>query len=160
MGTLFSFIAGLASGETAAALRQAKLAAIAYVLAGVAGLCGVGFLIGALHIFLSRRYGTLETTIGFGVGFVVLALLVLLIFRLGAGSRRKQRRRRRNADMTALGATAALAALPALLRSRAGPGLVLGPAFALVAYAIYRENAGAGRDASYADTELGGDRRP
>jgi hypothetical protein len=42
--------------------------------------------------------------------------------------------------MTALGVTAALAALPVLLRSKGGLGAVLGPAAALVAYAIYREN--------------------
>lgn len=141
MGALLSLIAGLASGETAAALRRARLAAIAYGLAGVAALCGIGFLIGALHIWASARYGVLEATLGFGIGFLVIAGLILLIFRLGAGSRARRRRRRRTADMTALGATAALAALPALLRSRAGPGLVLGPAFALLAYAIYRENA-------------------
>jgi uncharacterized membrane protein len=45
--------------------------------------------------------------------------------------------------MAALGASAALAALPvipALLRTRAGAGLLAGPAIALLAYAIYREN--------------------
>jgi hypothetical protein len=51
--------------------------------------------------------------------------------------------------MTALGVTAALAALPVLLRSKGGLGAILGPAAALVAYAIYRENVkpGDGDDA-------------
>lgn len=140
MGFIASLIAGFASGETVAALRRARGAAIAYALAGLAVFCGIGFLVGAGYIFAARRYGSLEASIGFGVGFLVLAGLILLIFRFSAESRTVRRVRRRNADMTAVGVTAALAALPVLLRSKGGLGAVLGPAAALVAYAIYREN--------------------
>jgi len=52
---LASLIAGLASGETAAAIRRARLAAIVYLLSGVAALCGVGFLIGAAFIWAASR---------------------------------------------------------------------------------------------------------
>ena len=140
MGFIASLIAGFASGETVAALRRARGAAIAYMLAGLAALCGVGFLVGAGYIWAAARYGSLEAAIGFGIGFLVLAGLIVLIFRLSAESRVVRRARRRNADMTAVGVTAALAALPVLLRSKGGLGAVLGPAAALVAYAIYREN--------------------
>ncbi len=140
MGFIASLIAGFASGETVAALRRARGAAIAYVLAGLAGLCGLGFLIGAGYIWAARRYGPLEASIGFGIGFLVLSGLILIIFRLSGESRVARRSRRRNADMTAMGVTAAIAALPMLLRSKGGLGAVLGPAAALVAYAIYREN--------------------
>jgi len=144
MGSLATLIAGLASGETAAALRRAKLAAIVYGCAGVLALVGVGFLVGALYIWAAARYGALETSAGFGVAFLVVAGLVVLIFRLSAGGRARQRERRRKADLTALGVTTALALLPALARGRSGLGLVLAPAAALVAYAIYRENSGHG----------------
>ena len=87
---LASLLASLASGETVVAIRRARRAAIVYVLAGMAGLCGVGFLIGALYIWLSERYGPLETAIGFGVGFIVLAGLILLVHRLTAGSRARR----------------------------------------------------------------------
>ena len=143
---LASLIAGLASGETAMAVRRARRAAIAYLVAGMAGLCGVSFLIGALYIWLSERYGSLETAIGFGIGFLVLAGLILIVHRLSAGVRAKRAADRRKADLTAMGVAAALAALPTLLRSRAGLGALLTPALAVVAYAIYRENSGSKPD--------------
>ncbi|MFC5387247.1 hypothetical protein ACFPLB_14895 [Aquamicrobium segne] len=137
-------MAGIVSGETTAAMRRAKCAAIAYVMAGLVALCGLGFLIAALYIWTASHYGALKTTIGFGVGSLVLAGLILLVFRILINVRTRQRReRQRKADMAAFGASAALAALPllpALLRSRGGAGLLAGPALALLAYAIYREN--------------------
>jgi len=140
MGALASLIAGLASGETAAALRRAKLAAMAYLAAGALALVGAGFLAGALYVWTARRYGTIEAALGFGFGFLVAAGLVVLVFRVSAGSRARRRERRRKADVTALGLTAALAVLPTLARGKSGLGLILGPAAALAAYAIYREN--------------------
>lgn len=156
MGALASLIAGLASGEAASALRQAKLAAIAYGLAALAALCGLGFFIGALYIWASARYGALEVALGFGAGFLVIAGVIVLAFRFGTGSRARRRKRQRKASMATLGASAALAALPvipALLRSRAGPGLLAGPAIALLAYAIYRENATPRRPGPRSDEE-------
>jgi undecaprenyl pyrophosphate phosphatase UppP len=138
---LASLIASLASGETVVAIRRARRAAIVYLGAGTAGLCGVGFLIGALYIWISERYGRLETALGFGVGFIVLALLILLIHRLTAGSRARRATERRKSDLAAMGIAAALAALPGLMRSRVGLGALLAPALAVVAYAIYRENS-------------------
>ena len=143
---LASLLASLASGETLQAVRRARRAAIAYLLAGVAGLLGIGFLIGALYIFLSDRYGRLETAIGFGFGFIVLALLILLIHILMAKSRAKRAADRRKSDLTAMGIAAAIAALPTLARSRVGLGALLAPALAVVAYTIYRENSRPGAD--------------
>ncbi|TPN78648.1 hypothetical protein FJ987_20130 [Mesorhizobium sp. CU2] len=140
MGTLISLISGFASGEALAALKRARMAAIFYTLAAVFALCGVGFLIGAAYIWLASRYGSLATSLGFGIGFLVLAGLVLLIHKLTNGLRARKRARRRNADMTAVGVTAALALLPALARSKGGLGILAAPALAAVAYAIYREN--------------------
>ena len=143
---LASLLASLASGETAVAIRRARRAAVVYLLAGVAALCGVGFLIGALYIWLSRRYGSLETALWFGAGFLVIAVAILLIHRLTAGSRARRAAERRKSDLTAVGVAAALAVLPGLLRSRAGIGTLLAPALAVVAYAIYRENSRAKPD--------------
>lgn len=141
MGTLASLIAGLASGETMAALHRARLAALTYVVAGVAALCGVGFLVGAGYIAASRHFGPIEAALGFGVGFLVLSGLVLLVFRLSSGRRAVQQARRRKADMKAVGFTTALALLPTLLRGgKGGLGMLLTPAIAAAAYAIYREN--------------------
>jgi len=140
MGTLASLISALASGEAIAAMRRARTAAIVYGLAAVAALCGLGFLLGAAYIWAADRYGSMAACLGFAAGFLVLAGLILLIHQLAAGTRARRRARRRNADLKALGITAALAVLPSLLKGKGGKELVLGPIIALVAYAIYKEN--------------------
>ncbi|RWO31588.1 MAG: hypothetical protein EOS10_14625 [Mesorhizobium sp.] len=139
MRMLASLISGLASGEAVAAVRRARTAAIVYALAALAALCGLGFLVGAAYVWVAGRYGPMAACLGFGVGFLVIAGLLLLIHQLSAGARAR-RARRRNADMKAVGITAALAALPALLKGKGGLGTILAPAIALAAYAIYREN--------------------
>lgn len=141
MGTLASLLAGLASGETAAAVRRARAAAIVYLLAGAVGLCGIGFLIAAGFIVTAHRYGPLGAALGFGIGFLLLAALVLAVFKLSTGSRRARQTKRRKADMTAIGVTTALTLLPTLLRGKAGVGALLAPAIAAAAYAIYKENS-------------------
>lgn len=140
MGTLASLISALASGEAIAAMRRARTAAVVYGLAAVAALCGLGFLLGAAYIWAADRYGPMAACLGFAAGFLVLAGLILIIHQLAAGTRARRRARRRNADLKALGITAALALLPSLLKRKGGKELVLGPIIALVAYAIYKEN--------------------
>ncbi|MGB3537595.1 MAG: hypothetical protein WBA42_05510 [Mesorhizobium sp.] len=140
MGMLASLIAGLASGETAAAIRRARMAAIVYLFAGAAGLCGVGFLIGAAFIWTAGRYGSMAAALGFGIGFLIVSGIVLLVFRLSAGRRRVNQAKRRKADMTAIGVTTALALLPTLLRGKGGLAALVTPIVAAAAYAIYQEN--------------------
>ena len=48
---LAPLIAGFASGETMVALRNAKRAAVVYLLAAIAAACGVGFLVAAAYIW-------------------------------------------------------------------------------------------------------------
>ena len=117
------------------------MTAILYGLAAIFALCGVGFLIGAAYIWLAARYGPLATSLGFGIGFLVVAGLILVAHKLTTRMRSRRRARRRQADMTAVGITAALALLPALAKSKGGLGAIVAPALAVVAYAIYRENA-------------------
>lgn len=152
MGMLATLISGLASGETVAAMRRARTAAVVYVLAAVFALCGLGFLVGAAYIWAANSYGSMAATLGFGIGFLVIAGLILLVYRISAGTRARRRARRRNADLKAIGITAALAVLPTLLKRKGGMGAVLGPAIALAAYAIYRENTKPGSD----DPDAGG----
>jgi hypothetical protein len=140
MGLLASLLSGFASGETVAAIRRARTAAIVYALAALAAFCGLGFLVGAAYIWAAARYGSFAAALGFGVGFLVIAGLVLLVHRLMSGARARRAARRRGADMKALGITAALAVLPTLLKGKGGLSVILGPAVALAAYAIYREN--------------------
>jgi len=133
---LASLIASFASGEVVSLVRRAKSAAIAYSLACVFALAGIGFLIGALFTWTARRYGMIEAEIGFGVAFFVIALVILLIHSITSRSRARHTRRQ-GVDLATVAGVAAVSVLPVLLKSRAG---LVGPLVALAAYAIYREN--------------------
>jgi drug/metabolite transporter (DMT)-like permease len=133
---LASLIAAFASGEAMDAVRRAKVTAIAYLAAALFGVCGVGFLIGAGFIVAARRYGTVEAAVAFGIGFLLVAIVILAVRSLAAHSRAR-RARRRGADLATIAGVAAVSVLPALLKSRAG---IIAPIVALAAYAIYREN--------------------
>jgi hypothetical protein len=137
---LASLIASFASGETALAVRRARRTAIAYLLAGVAALCGIGFLIGALYIWASERYGAIEAAVGIGAIFLLLSGLVLIIHTTTARVQARRAKERRASDLTTVAVASALAVLPTLLRGKAGLGTVIAPVVALTAYAIYREN--------------------
>src|SRR5690242_12690674 len=97
----------------------------------------------------------MATSLGFGVGFLVIAGLILVVYQLSAGLRARRRARRRSADMKALGITAALAALPVPLKGKGGLGAVLGPVLAIAAYAIYRENVKPDNDTDPDDEQAG-----
>jgi Na+/pantothenate symporter len=133
---LASLIAAFASGEAMNAVHRAKVTAIVYLAAAIFGLCGLGFLIGAGYIVAARRFGTVEAAVGFGIGFLLLAIIVIAVRSLTARSRAR-RARRRGADLATIAGVAAVSVLPTLLKSRAG---IIAPIVALAAYAIYREN--------------------
>jgi ABC-type uncharacterized transport system permease subunit len=133
---LASLIAGFASGEVMNAVRRAKSAAIAYLLAFAFALVGAGFLIAALFTWVSRHFGTVETAIGFGVAFCLIAIAILLLHSIASRSRAR-RTRRQGVDLATVAGVAAVSVLPVLLKSRVG---LAAPLVALAAYAIYREN--------------------
>lgn len=137
---LASLIASFASGETALAVRRARRAAIAYLLAGVSAICGIGFLIGAVYIWASERYGAMEAAIGIGIIFLLLSGIIFIVHTTTSRIQAKRARDRRASDLTTVAVASALAVLPTLLRGKAGLGAVIAPAVALTAYAIYREN--------------------
>ncbi|MGN6585061.1 MAG: hypothetical protein ACTHJV_15285 [Rhizobiaceae bacterium] len=142
-GTLLSSIINL---EPSLFLKRARNAAIAYLLALAAFLCGVGFLIGAGYIAAAERYGSFVASLGFGICFVVLAVLIFGIHEIASAISEKRRaKERRAAQMSSLLA-AALALLPTLLRSRTGLAELLAPVVAFIAYMIYKENTGGPSD--------------
>lgn len=139
IGTL---IGSLASGEIALALRKAKLAVIFYGLIAVFLLCGIGFLLGAGYIYAADRYGSLYAALGFGGGFILLALLAWLVFKFSAPRREKRRAAFRKSEISAVAAASGIAIASNLLRSRAGIGLLATPLIGYLAYQIIRENTG------------------
>ncbi len=140
MAALFSLIASIASGEAAEAAKRARRAFIFMALAGVFALCGVGFLIGAGYVLAAERYGSFNASVGFAVGFVVLAILLVLTLKIVNGMERRQIEHRRKSEVTAVATTAAIAAIPAIMATRGGIPLLGLPFLGLVAWAVYREN--------------------
>ncbi|MEP4419958.1 MAG: hypothetical protein ABJ354_00840, partial [Nitratireductor sp.] len=97
--------------------------------------------IAAAFIFMSERYGALYTTAGFGVGFIVLAGLILIVHRMIVGLQMRRRAEEKRAEQVkSFAITAALAALPSIIRSRSLVGQIAIPLAAIAAYAIYRES--------------------
>lgn len=116
------------------------MAAVAYALAGVALLCGVGFLIAAAFIAAAERYGSFRASLGFGLGFLVLGILILGFHRLAVRRRQRRAAQVRAEQAKAYAGAAALGLLPTLLKSRAGVAGLVAPLVALAAYTIWKEN--------------------
>jgi hypothetical protein len=137
---LASIIRSLASGEVSDIFGRFRRAAIIYVLAVLAVACGVGFLIAACFMLAARRFGPIEAATGFGIGFVVIAILLVAIHAAVRARGRARRRKARTAEFSSMLGAAALAALPSLFRSRLGILEVLAPFAAIAAYQVYKEN--------------------
>ena len=141
MKPLVSLLISLVTGEAGIVARHVRSATIAYGAALIAALTGVSFFLLAAYLWLAERFGPINAALGFGAGFLVLAGIVLLTYRLTAKRRRRRRAERRKSDLAALAIAAGVASLPELLRSKEGIGALLGPLAAFLAYAIYRENS-------------------
>ncbi len=129
----------IASGEIAEAIRRARSAAVAYVLAAILALCGVGFLIGAGFIATAARVGSLYAALIFGFGFLLIGGLVILVHNISAAARKRRLARKRQVDGQALLQTAIMALVPVLV-AKGGFKAFLAPLAGFLAYSIYREN--------------------
>ncbi|GLS30586.1 hypothetical protein SAMN04488498_10397 [Mesorhizobium albiziae] len=143
---LASLLAAFASGETFQVARRLRRAAIAYFLAGLAGLTALGFLVGAGYVAAARAYGSVEAALGFAAGFFLLAIIILIIHRIVAGMRARSIARKRSGELATIATAAAIAVLPTLLRGKGGLTTLLAPVLAVAAYAIFRENSKKGPD--------------
>lgn len=137
---LGSLISTILAGEALDAARRARSAAIAYAFAGLLGLVGVGFLVGAGFVAAARRFGTIEAALAFGFAFLVVALAVIAIHAMTVKRRRKAAAGRRTGDIATIAGVAAVTLLPTLLRGRSAVGGIAAAALGILAYGIYREN--------------------
>jgi cobalamin synthase len=131
-------LAGLLGIEVEALTERVKRSLILYAVMAVFGVIGVSFMLAAGFFALTQEIGPIYAALVFGGVFLVLALVVFLSMRMGEARRKKiVAEKRRNKDATALITTAALTALPVLLRSPAIRTLGL-PAAAIAAYLLVR----------------------
>lgn len=134
-------VAAIASANAARMARRVRRAAIDYAIAGVAFALGLGFLLVAAFIWAAERWGGFEAALGFGVGFLVLAAITMMVHRLATARRLRRRAEEREAEQVrSMAAIAVAAAVPALIRQVGLVGSLALPLAALAAYAIWREN--------------------
>ncbi|RST85094.1 hypothetical protein EJC49_17630 [Aquibium carbonis] len=134
-------VAAIASANAPRMARRLRRAVIDYAIAGVAFVLGIGFLLVAAFIWAARRWGGLEAAIGFGLGFLLLSVLTLMVHRMVTARRLRRLAERQKADQVRSMATAAaVAAVPALIRQVGIVGSLALPLAALAAYAIWQEN--------------------
>jgi hypothetical protein len=103
---LFSVIASVFSVEAADTIGRARRSAVAYLVAAVLAITGIGFLVGAGYIATARRLGELEAALAFGGGFLVVAVLLLIVQRLTAAAARRRAVERRRREMSQVAAAA------------------------------------------------------
>lgn len=143
---LARLLASVATGEVSASLKRARVASMFYALAAFLGLFGIGFLVLAGFIAAADEWGTIEAALGFGLGFVAMALVVLASLRIWTRAEQRRARERRVSDAGVLAGTAALTLLPSLLSRTGKFGALALPVLVAVGYAIYRENSGGDPD--------------
>ncbi|WP_274423122.1 hypothetical protein [Chelativorans sp. YIM 93263] len=141
----------LATDEAAVVKRRLKAAVIAYALVGAAALLAFVFLILAGYLAAAIHWGAIESAIGFAVGFLLLALLVYVAYRILAGAQRRAQQRKRAADASMMAGASAMAMLPALLSKKGGVAAVLMGLAGIAGYAAYREFGRSGVDPSKRD---------
>jgi len=137
-----TLIMSVISGEAAATAARARRMVIVYLVAAVLLFTGLGFLVGAGYIATARRLGNLETSLIFAGGFVLVAIILVIVQRIVSKAQARRAAERRKREATGLASAAALALLPTLLSKKGAIPALAVPVIAAIAYAIWRENSG------------------
>ncbi len=143
-----TLIMSIISGEAADAAARARRAAVVYMAAALLALVGLGFLVGAGYIAAARELGSLEAALIFAGGFVVVALILIVVQRIWSKARAKRIAERRKREVTGVASAAALALLPTLLSRKGSLPILAIPIAAAIAYAVWRKNRKPDEDAT------------
>lgn len=133
-------LAALLGIEVEAITDRVKTTIIVNAVMIVFGLAGVSFLVAAGFVALSEIVGTIYAALIFAGAFLLLALAVYLGSRVGESRRRREiADKRRSSETSAFVTTAALTALPVLLKSPLLRTIGL-PAAAIAAFLLVRNS--------------------
>ncbi|GHC76578.1 hypothetical protein [Limoniibacter endophyticus] len=136
---LATLLTTVLAGETGALTRRAKATVLFFAAIGLLVAMGLFFALVAGFIATASRFGSVEAAIGFSLGFLVVALILYIAYRLYLANEKKKAKARRAADYSTVGIATALAVAPALLKGN--PLMKIGiPAAAVIAYLIFKEN--------------------
>ena len=131
-------LAALLGIEVETITDRVKTAIIVNALMVVLGLAGVLFLVIAGFLALAELVGGIYAALILAAVFLVLTLAVYLGMQIGRGKRKREAvEKRRSSETGAFVTTAALTALPVLLRSPLVRTLGL-PAAAIAAFLLVR----------------------
>ena len=118
MLAVFGPLLSLVGREAGELQRKLQRQAIFWGLLAVLAVVILAFLLVALNASLSTVYGPVIAPLIIAAGALLLAILVVLVFQLLATlEAREAVKKRHDNEMTALITTAALTAIPMLLRS-------------------------------------------
>jgi uncharacterized membrane protein len=133
-------LAALLGIEVEAITDRVKKTIILNAVMIVFALAGIGFLVGAGYIALAELVGGLYAALILAAAFLLLALAVYLGSRIGEGRRKREIvTKRRSSETSAFMTTAALTALPVLLKSPLLRTLGI-PAAAIAAFLLVRNS--------------------
>lgn len=137
-------LASLLGIEVQSLVARARVLAIIYGLAAAFVATGLGFGLAALFMVVADQLGPLGAALAMAGGFILMALVLLVGVRIGDGRRRRRAvARRRSSEAGAFVTTAAISALPMLLRSPLIVKLgVPAAALATLAYLTSRDDEG------------------
>lgn len=111
-------LASLLGIEVKSLAARARTLAIVYGLVAAFASMGIGFALAALFMVIAAELGPLWAALALSGGFLLLALVLYLGIRIGDGRRRRHAvAKRRSSEAGAFVTTAAISALPVLLRS-------------------------------------------
>lgn len=116
---LTPLLTSLAAGEVGLAVSRAKRSAIFMTVIAILAAIGAIFLLLAAYIVLAERYGEMHSALILAGCAFGLAIIIYIIMKIADATARKRQRERAKIDTSALLTIAALAAAPAVLRSRA-----------------------------------------
>ncbi|PSH64374.1 hypothetical protein CU102_22075 [Phyllobacterium brassicacearum] len=116
---LTPFLTSLAAGEVGLAIGKAKRSAIFMAIIAILAAIGVFFLLIAAYIMLAERHGEMRASLILAGCAFGMAILVYVIMKISVAMARSRQRDRAKIETSTLLTIAALAAAPAVLRSRA-----------------------------------------
>lgn len=76
---MFKGLALLAAGEVGGAMKRRLTAYSFYALAGLIAVAGCGYLLSALHIWLSVNYSPMHASLFIAAGLFAVAVIVAII---------------------------------------------------------------------------------
>lgn len=132
-------ITALAAGEVSEVKQRLRLAAVCYLIMGFMIVMALMFFIVAAYIAAAFRWGPLEAAIGFAVGFTLIAIITLAVYKIITLARKRAQKRRLAEDATMLAGASAVAALPALLGKVGGINPILIALAGLGGFALFRQ---------------------